>query len=55
MKDLDINGRDLIEMGYREGGEIIGQLLDYLLDRVLEEPELNEKKKLVGLLANFKL
>ncbi|NMA87201.1 MAG: CCA tRNA nucleotidyltransferase [Tissierellia bacterium] len=54
VKDLDINGRDLIEMGYREG-EIIGQLLDYLLDRVLEEPELNEKKKLVGLLANFKL
>ena len=54
VKDLAINGRDLIEMGYKEG-KIIGQLMDYLLDKVLEEPELNEKSKLIDLLANFKL
>ena len=41
-------------MGYKEG-KIIGQLMDYLLDKVLEEPELNEKSKLIDLLANFKL
>ena len=45
IKDLDINGKDLIEMGFGEG-KIIGDILDYLLEKVMEEPELNEKEKL---------
>ena len=50
LKDLAINGRDLLALGY-EGPEI-GQMLCRLLDRVLENPDLNDKEKLEKLLKN---
>ena len=36
-----INGKDLMDMGVPQGKEI-GQILSWLLDQVLEDPQLNE-------------
>ncbi len=52
IKDLTINGRDLIEMGFKEGTEV-GRVLTLLLEKVLDEPALNEKKVLTGLAAEI--
>ena len=54
-KQLAINGRDIINLGYEEG-KILGEILDYLMDRVLEDPSLNEREKLIGLVKEkFKI
>lgn len=49
--DLDISGYDLMVLGY-EAGEPIGEALDYLLDKVVDNPALNDKKTLLQLLKN---
>jgi tRNA nucleotidyltransferase (CCA-adding enzyme) len=41
LKDLKINGRQLMALGFKEG-ETLGKTLDTLLAMVLEHPELNE-------------
>lgn len=51
LKDLKINGSDLINMGY-EPGSAIGETLSWLLDMVIEYPELNEKEKLLNLVID---
>jgi len=48
LKDLKLTGKDLIDMGMKPGREM-GSMLQYLLERVLEEPELNERDKLTKL------
>ena len=48
LKDLAISGKDLIDMGMKPGKEI-GAMLQYLLEQVLEEPELNVRETLVSL------
>lgn len=54
VKDLDINGNDLIEMGMVEGIKI-GEMLEYLLGIILDQPELNKKTKLKKMvIRNFK-
>lgn len=45
-KDLAINGKDLIAMGMRPGKEL-GGILDELFELVLDQPELNQKDKLI--------
>jgi tRNA nucleotidyltransferase (CCA-adding enzyme) len=45
VKDLALDGRDLIRLGLRPGPEF-GRILEDLLERVLEEPELNRKERL---------
>lgn len=45
-KDLKINGKDLIELGIAPGKEI-GRLLNICLDKVLGNPELNNRKELL--------
>lgn len=47
-KDLAINGNTLLNLGYK--GRQIGLILDFLLDKVLENPNLNEEKILINLL-----
>ena len=47
LKDLAVNGKDLIELGYQEGKEM-GQVLKELLNLVLEKPTLNKKKILLA-------
>ncbi|MCR3957052.1 MAG: CCA tRNA nucleotidyltransferase [Gudongella sp.] len=44
-RHLAIDGDDLKEMGYSQG-KIIGKILEYLLNCVLEKPELNRKEAL---------
>lgn len=46
-ENLDINGKDLIEIGF--SGSDIGKTLNLLLDRVITEPELNNKSELLSL------
>lgn len=48
LKDLAVNGRDLIAAGVKPGPEI-GQVLQYLLDRVLEDASLNDKETLLSI------
>ncbi len=49
LKTLAVNGDDLIAMGVRPG-KGIKELLDSLLEKVIEEPELNKKEILLDLL-----
>lgn len=48
VKDLAINGNDLIQLGYKEGKEI-GNKLKELLEIVLDNPESNKKDALLNL------
>lgn len=47
-KDLAIGGKDLIAMGMKPGPEI-GKTIDALLEKVLDDPQLNTKEKLTEL------
>jgi len=49
LKDLAVNGKDLIELGCKEGKEL-GKILKKLLEIIIDRPELNKKKILVKLL-----
>lgn len=51
VKDLAINGKDLIELGYKQGREI-GYTLNELLKMVIEDNSLNTREKLIELLKN---
>ena len=46
IRQLNINGHDLIGVGYKEG-EIIGEILEYILSRVIANPSLNQRDKLI--------
>ncbi len=43
IKHLKINGNDLIDLGYEEG-KIIGDILEYLLEIVIEDPSKNKNE-----------
>ena len=49
--DLEINGSDLMNIGFKPD-KSIGDTLNWLLEIVIEKPELNEKEKLVNLVIN---
>ena len=53
LKDLAINGSDLIELGFNEGKEI-GLILIDLLEMVLENPNINQKSLLVEMVKDIK-
>ena len=48
MKGLAVTGSDLIAAGMKPGKEM-GNVLHRLLEKVLENPELNEKEKLLSM------
>lgn len=48
LKELAVNGKDLIAHGVKPGKEL-GEILQWMLEKVIEEPELNEKEKLLEL------
>ena len=52
IRDLKIDGKDLIELGMKPGREL-GIVLKSLLEQVLDEPSLNEKNKLLQLAKNM--
>ena len=47
LRDLAVDGADLIELGFGEGPEL-GRVLAALLDEVIEEPARNTRKALLG-------
>ena len=51
-KDLKVNGKDLIELGMKQGKNI-GFVLEQLYEAVLEEPELNNRETLLELANKF--
>jgi len=48
LKDLKVSGKDLIAQGYKPGKNM-GQILNELLARVIDNPDLNHKEKLLDL------
>ncbi len=50
---ININGKDLMDLGYDQG-PIIGEILEYLLEKVMENPELNNKEILKRIALGFK-
>lgn len=54
LEELAVNGRDLIGIGLKPGPQF-GQILEGLMDRVLEDPSLNQRDELLGLLPGDSL
>ncbi|SKC70221.1 CCA tRNA nucleotidyltransferase [Maledivibacter halophilus] len=52
VKDLDINGHDLMKIGARQGKEI-GIILNKLLNMILDNPDLNRKDILISKAKNM--
>lgn len=52
IKDLDINGYDLMELGINQGKEI-GIMLNKLLNIILENPNLNNKEDLIKIVESI--
>lgn len=52
LKDLAITGTDLIKAGMKPGQEL-GKVLEQLLEVVLEDPDMNEKDKLLSLVRRW--
>ena len=48
LKDLAVSGKDLIEVGFPAGKQM-GNVLNQLLEKVLENPEINTKEVLLDL------
>lgn len=53
IKDLDISGKDIMKGLKIDSGPVIGSILDFLLEAVLDDPELNQKNQLMLLAKNF--
>lgn len=52
VKDLAINGKDLIAEGYQPGPEF-SRVLDKLVEEVIQNPQLNNKANLLELAAHY--
>lgn len=52
INELSIDGNDLIEIGVEKGPKV-GQILHKLLEMVIEEPNLNDKRKLLDISKNY--
>jgi tRNA nucleotidyltransferase (CCA-adding enzyme) len=53
IKDLKVNGNDLIKLGFKQGKDL-GLILSDLLELVLQCPEMNDRDKLLNLaLSNY--
>lgn len=53
VQDLAINGRDVMEALGLEPGPRVGEILKSLLERVLEQPEINEAETLLALVKEM--
>ena len=52
LKDLKVNGRDLITEGI-PAGKKLGQILNELFQTVLDDPGMNDREKLINLAKNL--
>jgi tRNA nucleotidyltransferase (CCA-adding enzyme) len=53
IKDLEISGRDIMEILNISQGPKVGKILEYLFEKVLEDPALNTRKKLEKLILEY--
>lgn len=53
LKDIAVNGVDLQKRFGLSQGPIIGEILNYLLEQVLDNPDCNDKEKLILLSVEF--
>lgn len=51
LRDLKISGNDLMNIGFKPD-KSIGDTLNWLLELVMEKPEINEKEKLISLVID---
>lgn len=51
--ELDINGKELMDAFNLKPGPIIGQLKNYLLEAILDNPELNNKTTLIEIAEDY--
>lgn len=51
--DLALNGRDIMRFTGIEPGPAVGDIISMLMDRVIDEPELNTKEHLLSLLKEI--
>ena len=52
LKSLKVNGNDLMEQNIAFGKKI-GEVLNHLLECVIEDPELNDKEKLLRIARSY--
>jgi tRNA nucleotidyltransferase (CCA-adding enzyme) len=52
LKDMDIKGTDLLALGVKPGPDM-GRILNALLDKVLDDPTLNQREKLLRMAAGM--
>jgi len=53
IRELALSGHDLISLGFKQG-KGIKKALDLLLEKVIENPELNEREKLIKIAQSIK-
>lgn len=53
IKDLELDGNIIMEVFNLKPGVKVGQILEYLLDKILEEPHLNNKLDLLKLTTEY--
>lgn len=53
LKELNINGDELIAIGFRPG-RVLGEVLKQLLNSVIEDPALNQKETLLSMAIHLK-
>lgn len=53
LKDLAINGKDIMEAVMIDPGPFVGHVLNQLLSKVLEDPSLNDREQLLNLAKKF--
>lgn len=53
VKDLDITGHDLMKAFALKPSPVLGRTLAFLLEKVLDDPSLNEREKLLRLSRDF--
>lgn len=53
LKDLRLDGRQLLDALQLKPGPLVGEILNYLLERVWEEPELNQTATLLALARDY--
>ena len=53
IKDLKVTGEDIMNTFHLKPGKHIGDILNHLLEKVLENPELNNKNKLLDIAKDY--
>ena len=53
VKELAVNGRDIMDVLEVKGGPVVGQILEFLLETVLDDPSQNKREPLLEMAKRF--